>query len=676
MRFARWLFSLGAGLALAVSQASAQYVPSYQATPYYGAPAYPITPYYGAPAYPAAPYYGAPAYPTAQYYRAPAYPATAYYGAPAYPTAQYYQAAAYPARPYSGAQVVQVPDCPQPVPQCQPAVPPRCDAPPAVAPPPADLKLAPKEEPIPAPKEPAPKEPAPTPDLTAQASQPPPSEAFAQPPPAGGAEAASFAPNMFGDQFGSGRLRFTLQPPPLIIPAVPGTPGVQLRLGGQFTGGGKGSTGPLPFTAAPANNFLTFTTNSPVTIFGTTVNPPVVFSSQNPATLGTATVGLAPNAADQQATLAQAVRQAGPGGTLVYLPSASLAQLIGGNNLYSIQTFYDYLISGTPGIPGQVIPRGAIFIDVANPAGGGVVGRVKIAEDSNPLPRDRFIFDYDYFSNTPLVAGGFDVHRFALGVEKTFFDRRMSFEVRVPFASTLDSSSTQGFESRSTELGNIRLSVKGLLWRSEVLNVASGLGIHLPTANDTRVALPTGVEIVRIENEAVILTPFIAVLYTPNSRLFAQAWMSWDFDPSGNPVLVNTDLTGLSGVGRLTDQTFMQVDAQVGFWVVQTQDASRWLRGLAPFLELHYNTTLQNPDVITVGAFSIGDLSGRRDELNLSAGVVARLGGNFLLSIGASTPLRTGDDRSFDFQLGVRGSLFFGPTARQSNAPAQAPSSF
>src|SRR5262249_29573959 len=159
--------------------------------------------------------------------------------------------------------------------------------------------------------------------------------AFSQAPPAGTAGEGSFSPNMFGDQFGAGRLRLTLQPPPLVIPAVPAVPGAQLRLGGLFLGGGKGgTTGALPFTAPSTNSFRSVVTSQPTTIFSTPVNPPLVFVSQNTALLGTATVPLAINTVDQQATLQEAIRRLGPGGTLNYVPSASFAQLLSGNNIY------------------------------------------------------------------------------------------------------------------------------------------------------------------------------------------------------------------------------------------------------------------------------------------------------------------------------------------------------
>ena len=69
---------------------------------------------------------------------------------------------------------------------------------------------------------------------------------------------------------------------------------------------------------------------------------------------------------------------------------------------------------------------------------------MKIAENTSPMPRDRLIFDYGYFDNVPLAPGGVNVNRLTLGFEKTFLDGMMSFELKAPMASTVDSTVVQG----------------------------------------------------------------------------------------------------------------------------------------------------------------------------------------------------------------------------------------
>jgi hypothetical protein len=312
-----------------------------------------------------------------------------------------------------------------------------------------------------------------------------------------------------------------------------------------------------------------------------------------------------------------------------------------------------------------------LLLNIPNPGSGGVVGRQKTAEDSNPLPRDRLLFNYDYFNSTPLSVNGLDVNRFVFGAEKTFLDQRASVEVRVPFASTLNSDMVAGAEGRHTEFGNVRVTPRLLLWREDAVSLGTGLSIHLPTADDTRVFLPSGREVARIENGSVVLSPYLAVLFTPNPRLFAQAWAAVDVDTTGSPAFADVDGRGLREVGRLTDATYLQFDLQLGYWLYQSEE--RQGTGLAPFAELHYGTTAQDADLISAGSFAIGDLNRRADELNLAVGLIARTGPRSVVSVGAVVPLRGRDDRSFDYQIGVRASVFFGPTAR---TPGASPSGF
>jgi hypothetical protein len=460
--------------------------------------------------------------------------------------------------------------------------------------------------------------------------------------------AAERSPNMFGEFFGGSTIRIALQLPP--IPGInqnisishfnpAGSPAL---FGLNFGNGTFSNTGPVIAQGTGGFNVvfpsgLTFNAAGPISSPPTPVNA---------------------NSQETQALAQFAPGKFGPGGTLNYLNGTATFNSSNSTSLYTIDTNYNYFRAPVPQ---------TVFLDVPSPAGGGVVGRTKISEDNNPLPRDRVIFEYDYFNNVPLTNVGVGVHRFAPGIEKTFFDRLTSLEIRFPFASTLDSNlnSGAGDTSRAVEFGNVHITLKGLIYRSPEFNVAVGLGIDLPTASDTRVFFTDGTEIVRIKNEDVILTPYFAYLWTPNDRLFFQNWFEFCIDPNGNPVLVNPDFTSLRTVGRITDQTVMQIDAQIGYWLYRSERNSQGITALAPFIELHYNTTLNKADTVQAGAFSIGSTSDHFDQLNISTGFMAQIGENFTLSIGAAFPLKNGPDRSFDYQLGLRVNWFFGPTARE-----------
>jgi hypothetical protein len=304
-----------------------------------------------------------------------------------------------------------------------------------------------------------------------------------------------------------------------------------------------------------------------------------------------------------------------------------------------------------------------------------VAGFTKVSDGNSPVPRDRIIFDTDYFNNAPLTAGGVNVYRFSPGFEKTFFNRRASVGVRVPFASTLSSDIHSDGTSNSSraEFGDVHVTLKGLAYNSNVLRLAGGVGLAIPTADDTRVLGSDGSTLIRVSNDAFFLTPYVAYLLTPTDRLFFQNWYQTSFATNGNQVLTN--LGSPRDIGRLNDQSLLQIDAQLGYWLYSSQRYDGLIRALAPFVELHYNSTMGRSDYVQSGALIVGYLNSHFDELNMSTGFLARIRNNLILGFGASFPLKGGQDRSFDYQLGLRGSLLFGPTARSQTA-ATAVSSF
>ena len=399
-------------------------------------------------------------------------------------------------------------------------------------------------------------------------------EAFAQAPPAGTEAPSSFNPNMFGDQFGSGHSSIKI---PLILSQKD-----------PFT---YTYTSQYPYTPFYVWNKSTFAGLQMINTSGSGILTTIADAS----TVDNAFKAkpYAPIQVISNPKFDAVVQAQYPGA--VFLSGTAVLQNAnppippsrGINAEYYEDPPVDTFLFVTQYGP-------LIAVPVPSPSAGGAVGRTKIADDNNPMPRDRFIFNFDYFNNVPLTATGVDVRRYSLGFEKTFFDRLTSIEVRLPFASTLNSDIVaDGITNTHTEIGDVHVTLKALLWRSKTFNIASGLGIGLPTADDTRVRLADGTDLVRINNQAVILTPFAAVLFTPNDRFFAQAWYEVSFDANGNPVLTNPDFTGLTGAGKLNDQTLMQFDAQVGYWLIQPDSRGR---GSAVWrLSSNFITTRRSP---------------------------------------------------------------------------------
>ncbi len=483
----------------------------------------------------------------------------------------------------------------------------------------------------------------------------------------GTGESASVAlasPNMFGDAFGTRGFRayFSLPVGGTLLPRVPTDP---------FTG----TASPIAQNKIYGPGGVTFTNVNGFTVGGLTF-PALAFTNSGAITfpLASGSVALTNQPALEQALLAQAQRQFGPGVTLVAGPTTATLVPPGTVTITQNSPASKMLsITQSPfSLSAQYTAEGQLLIPAAT--GGGVVGRTTISDDNSPLPRDRVIFDYDLFNNVPLSTRGVDVNRFSVGIEKTFFDGQMSLEVRLPFAATLsdDVHSDGSTSSDQAELGDLNLTLKALVYRSTTIAVASGLGIALPTGDNLTVVDSFGTVLLHVKNESVVLTPYLAYLLTPTDRLFFQNWVEFGFDTNGNPVSANLDLTGLQNVGRLRDQTLCQIDAQLGYWLIRPEESSSLLRGLAPFVELHYNATLGNPSQLETPSFALVADDAHVDELNLTAGFLSVLGDHCQLGVGVVVPLKGNNDRTFDWQIGIHGNYFFGPSAGDTSRYARA----
>jgi hypothetical protein len=340
----------------------------------------------------------------------------------------------------------------------------------------------------------------------------------------------------------------------------------------------------------------------------------------------------------------------------------------------------------------------------------------------------------------------YDVHDFTFGGEKTFFDGRFSAELRVPFSTTLSRSldlnvaqisgvgrdndgdsdhsilqtvstpeNTLGREG--TEFGNMTVILKGLAYQSETWAFSGGLSIGIPTARGTHVKVTdflgdgsdNDIEIqrlrdFRVSNDTWSLSPFLAFLATPSQRWYAQGFLQFDIPVNSSTIhysevaVVNTEpnelsLTPLAVTDHIREQTLMQVDLGIGYWVFRNLDNS-WINGFAPTLELHYTTTLENADIRTLPTATqsanlavvgpggapipepnptVGNLRNRVDILDLTVGSTWLIANRATFATGFAFPLKTGDDRTFDWEFQLQLNYYFGGAARRSNF---APTSF
>jgi hypothetical protein len=293
------------------------------------------------------------------------------------------------------------------------------------------------------------------------------------------------------------------------------------------------------------------------------------------------------------------------------------------------------------------------FVNGATVATAGGDRRFKFAENNSPFPQDRLFFNYHHFHNALVEVTGADasLDRFTFGLEKTLFSDNTSFEVRTPFAIGLGGNPLGSDPvDQVTEFGNIAVAVKQLLASGPNGAIAAGLGVVLPTGDDFSVGGDTLSN--SFDNEAVHLLPYLGIYTTPTPRIFTQFFTQLDFDVNGNDV----EIGGIQGV--LQDATLLFLDYQVGYWV-HRDNSRRYFRAIAPMVELHYTTTLQDFDYGPFVGRQLFVEDFRRDVLNLTGGLFFELGPMATLKVGAVSPLRTGFDKTFDSELGVQFSRRF-----------------
>ena len=498
------------------------------------------------------------------------------------------------------------PLCPPPAqPQCPPSSLQPLPQPPAQATPPRREGEATPPPPTPTPGA------APLPDSA---------QAFGQAPMQGTAAAESFAPNMLGDFFGGGTRRTTRATVPMLVQRRE-TVHVSIDEGGLFFI--RNQPGPNP--NQPPGTYFVPDPNAhlslPLTIVPLAARQPNAFSPPNPSYV----------IINGQATN-------------IRILSTDLGTLSGTADL----SYAEQLA--------------LLEMQIASPGAGGNVGRGKIAENNSPVPGDRAYLRYSYFDNVALAPGQ-NVHRYTLGMEKTFLEGEASVEVRLPFAGTVDPSyaEDEGLINRSTEFGNLNVILKALAYNSDTFRVSWGLGVGIPTANDVHVT-SGGVDLLRIQNRVVHLMPFVAGLYMPDDQFFLQGFLQLDVGAGGHPVDVSPDLTQLQRVGYLNDATLMTFDVSAGYWLYRDSRAGL-LSGLAPFVELHYNAALERADEVSYGPFRIGDLNSRFDIVNLTIGTHFEFGCSSILTIGLGMPLTGLNNREFDYEVGILFNHRFGPVS-------------
>ena len=326
-----------------------------------------------------------------------------------------------------------------------------------------------------------------------------------------------------------------------------------------------------------------------------------------------------------------------------------------------------------------------------SPGLGGGVGQIKLMEAGSPIPRDRVMLNYSYFSGVPIGTGNLNVNRFTPGFEKTFFEGNSSIEVRVPMAITAASTfvhdEISSIDSTDYQFGNVTTFLKTLLYRDDTFAMSAGGGLVLPTAANTVMLSEFNgrdhTDLI-IRNESIHLMPFLGGTYTPNDRFFSQSMVQVDFSANGNPVSVESispqfpfgEGGPLKRIGSLNDATFLYASVGTGYWLHRAAAGTSRLTGIAPIAELHYNRSLQPTDSVTIpnSGFTyylrgqtIGSKDSNIEVINVVFGLTILADDNKSLTAAYTVPIGGGRDMQFTGEVRVLFNWYFGgPTNRQT----------
>ena len=287
------------------------------------------------------------------------------------------------------------------------------------------------------------------------------------------------------------------------------------------------------------------------------------------------------------------------------------------------------------------------------PGPGVSTRRVKVAENFSPAVRHRAYLNYNFFNDA--FGGLGDISRYTLGIEHVLLTDLISVEVRLPTAATYGSTQTLGArQDRNFEIGNLTIIPKGVLLYDRNYIWSAGLGVSVPTADDTRLQ-SNGQDLLVVENESVHLLPFTGLMYRYSDDLSFQSYMQLDIAANGDPIRGNRVGNTLPLLGKFNDTTLMHLDVAATKSIYRNRNRNSGFIQQALFnTELHYTGTLQGSDMVSAGGLRYANLANNFNIVNATAGLHLVLSDKLVVTPAMSIPLRDGLDEQFDYEAMVQ----------------------
>ena len=274
---------------------------------------------------------------------------------------------------------------------------------------------------------------------------------------------------------------------------------------------------------------------------------------------------------------------------------------------------------GRPPTPGQ-----------PNPNGNGTIGAVilpsirgfKIAENQSPQPQDRIYYTFNWFNDVNKAQNerlrapiyGIQIYREILGVEKTFLEKRASIGLRFPINTLTAGSPIAGFGGTTTDVGDLAVILKYAFWFDPANGrlFSGGLLVNTPTGPNRFAGFP------RINSpHYASVQPYLGFIYSfADGNAWAHGFTSIDVPTNPN------------------DVTIWYNDLGVGYYVYRAQEPGRFLTMIAPTVEIHVNTPMNNRDWA-----NLNNPIGTPDVFDFTFGLNVGLGRRSLFSVGYVDPV-------------------------------------
>ena len=280
------------------------------------------------------------------------------------------------------------------------------------------------------------------------------------------------------------------------------------------------------------------------------------------------------------------------------------------------------------------------------PNAGGISG-LKIGENNQTITSNRLWFSYNRMYDAiqaPTQNGFRDINldRFTVGCERVLRGGGCSIEARLPLAGTL--SDDLNFDPGV--IGDLSLIFKKLLYADGQRATAIGIGVELPTGDDSRIW--TNSLTARLDSDTVFLVPYLATTRVLSDVCFMHFFSQLTI-PTGEDDLYINYYTNGPRYGSVRAPLTTAFDLALGRWVVQPSQNDP--SGLALLIEGHYLHTLDNGEVDVDGVqFNQSTLNSIPDNLlNITSAVHAQMNRDIALRVGYSLPVT--DDEIFDSEL-------------------------